>query len=84
MTLAARTDAFTEPLAVTIVDGEILLTSDEAPVDLALSLEAAAGTVQRLLLAIETLRNLGAAPLRPGSGEPPLAERSKSLRGAPG
>jgi len=62
MTLAARTDAFNEPLAVRVVDGEILLASDQAPVDMALTLDAAEDTAHRLLLAVAMLRDIRATP----------------------
>jgi hypothetical protein len=62
MTLAVRTDAFSEPFVARVVDGEILLTSDQAPVDLAFSLDAAADTAHRLLLAVAMLRDIRATP----------------------
>jgi hypothetical protein len=62
MTLAARTDAFNEPFVVKVVDGEILLMSDQAPVNLVLSADAAADTAHRLLLAVEMLRDIQTTP----------------------
>ena len=58
----ARTDAFNEPFVVKVVDGEILLMSDQAPVNLVLRLDAAADTAHRLLLAVEMLRDIRATP----------------------
>ncbi|HEY5071297.1 MAG TPA: hypothetical protein VII63_04620 [Caulobacteraceae bacterium] len=61
MTHVARLDAFTNAFSVIVVDGEILISSDQAAVELAFTAESAADTAQRLMAAAEQVRRERAA-----------------------
>ena len=53
MTKLTRLDAFTHPFTVRVVDGEILMVSDQAPIELVFTCEVAVDTAHRLLAAAE-------------------------------
>jgi hypothetical protein len=52
MTNIVRRRAFDRPFAVRLVKGEILAQSDQAPIELAFTPEAARKTADRLLIAV--------------------------------
>ncbi|HEY5106965.1 MAG TPA: hypothetical protein VII73_09380 [Caulobacteraceae bacterium] len=52
MTLIARRGAFDTPFQVRVVDGEILVESDQAPIEFVLTVEAARLTADRLMTAV--------------------------------
>lgn len=53
MTRIARTEAFNQPLAVSVVDDEIVVRSEQAPVEIALTVASARDTAWRLLVAAD-------------------------------
>jgi hypothetical protein len=52
MTNIVRRRAFNRPFSVRLVKGEILVESDQAPIELAFTPEAARQTADRLLTAV--------------------------------
>jgi hypothetical protein len=61
MSHIARYVGFDRPLKVKAVDGEVLATSDQSPVEIALTHEAATQTGRRLIEAARVARRAKAA-----------------------
>jgi hypothetical protein len=59
MTRTARTKAFDQPLAVSVVDDEILVRSGHAPIEIVLTVASARDTAWRLLIAADDADQAG-------------------------
>jgi hypothetical protein len=53
MTRVSRLDALDKPLRATVVDGEVVASSDQEPVELAVTADAARETGRRLIAAAD-------------------------------
>jgi hypothetical protein len=53
MTRISRSDALDEPLKTAVVDGEVIAVSEQAPIEVSVTAEAARETGRRLIQAAE-------------------------------